>query len=105
MSCEQCNKVQESGITSYYRWGTADIEITACKKHLQEIYDVLNKIQSANHPDAVKFRIRKISKGGIRSLGYRYIVHNDDGKILKEAMGDNKMVGVEGLVVKLDTRI
>jgi hypothetical protein len=43
MSCIECNRVQGSfdGPTSYFRWGTANIEVRACEKHLTEVYGAL----------------------------------------------------------------
>lgn len=48
MSCDECEKMQESNLTSYYRWKTANIEIRGCKTHLKEIFNELNKIQKKN---------------------------------------------------------
>jgi len=45
MSCEECEKFQESGMTSYYRWKNANIEVKGCRKHLKEVFEALNKIQ------------------------------------------------------------
>lgn len=45
MSCKNCEKFQESKETCYYRWGTANIEVRACQKHLKEVFAALNKIQ------------------------------------------------------------
>lgn len=45
MSCQDCDEFQETSMTSYYRWKNANVEIRACKKHLLEIFDVLNKAQ------------------------------------------------------------
>jgi hypothetical protein len=45
MSCENCEEMQKSNMTSYYRWKTANIEIRGCKQHLKEIFEVLNKEQ------------------------------------------------------------
>lgn len=47
MSCEECDKTNEGqkGI-AYYRWKIANVGVMGCKKHLKEIFDALNKIQS-----------------------------------------------------------
>jgi len=46
MSCDECDKYNEGqkGI-AYYRWGTANIGVMACPKHLREVFDALNKVQ------------------------------------------------------------
>jgi len=41
MSCKDCEKFQQSGMTSFFRWDTADIEIRGCPKHLKEVMDYL----------------------------------------------------------------
>jgi hypothetical protein len=46
MSCKACDEFQDSDQTSYFRWGTANIEVRACKKHLGEVYAALRKAQS-----------------------------------------------------------
>jgi hypothetical protein len=43
MSCDECNDSPLRG--AFYRWGNANIEIVACKKHWLEIREVLNKAQ------------------------------------------------------------
>ena len=45
MSCEKCAKFQESNMSSYYRWGKANIEIRGCDEHLKEIFEVLSEYQ------------------------------------------------------------
>jgi len=45
MSCKDCDDLQEGNVTSYFRWGTANIEVRACRKHLKEVYDVLREAQ------------------------------------------------------------
>ena len=48
MSCKECNYIQnETTSTSFFRWGAANIEVRACKKHLKEIYDVLRAHQKS----------------------------------------------------------
>ena len=41
MSCKDCDKFQRGTGTSYFRWGTANIEVRACMKHLEEVYTAL----------------------------------------------------------------
>ena len=43
MSCKDCEDFQKKGYTSFFRWKNANVEIRACKKHLQEIFEVLRK--------------------------------------------------------------
>ncbi len=45
MSCKDCDKFEEEGKIAYYRWGTANIGMIGCEKHLVEIFDALNDIQ------------------------------------------------------------
>lgn len=45
MSCKDCDEFQRGTDTSYYRWGTANIEVRACTKHLEEVYAALRKAQ------------------------------------------------------------
>lgn len=45
MSCEKCEEVQESDMTSYYRWKNANIEINGCDEHLREVFNALNQAQ------------------------------------------------------------
>lgn len=42
MSCKKCEEFQDSGMTSYIRWGNANVEVIACEQHLREIFKVLN---------------------------------------------------------------
>ena len=46
MSCEECEKSNEgqNGI-AYYRFGTANIGMMGCSKHLREIFDILSEEQ------------------------------------------------------------
>jgi len=48
MSCKECEEMQNGSLTSYYRWKNANIEVRACKMHLKEVYDALNKAQREN---------------------------------------------------------
>jgi hypothetical protein len=43
MSCIKCKDEQIRGV--YYRWKNANVEIIACREHLLEIRNVLNKAQ------------------------------------------------------------
>lgn len=45
MSCQDCEDFQQSGMTSYFRWKNANIEVRACEKHLTEIFAVLREAQ------------------------------------------------------------
>ena len=45
MSCAECEKMQNSDLTAYYRWKEANIEMRGCEKHLREIIETLNKAQ------------------------------------------------------------
>ncbi len=47
LSCKDCDEFQASDTTSYFRWGTANIEVRACKKHLKEVYAALREAQSS----------------------------------------------------------
>lgn len=56
MSCKDCGDFQDSELTSYYRWKTANIEIRGCRKHLREIFDALNKAQRGGDKDEKSMR-------------------------------------------------
>jgi len=43
MSCDDCETADQLGHVYWYRWGTANIGIIACKKHAREVIDYLNK--------------------------------------------------------------
>jgi len=43
MSCEACEAFRDSGMTSFYRWHNANIEIRACSEHLVEVFDALGR--------------------------------------------------------------
>jgi hypothetical protein len=43
MSCEACQKFQESTATSFFRWKNANVEVRACDEHLKEVFDVLRR--------------------------------------------------------------
>ena len=46
MSCEKCEEFQaREGVSAFYRWKTANIEIRGCDEHLREIFDVLTEYQ------------------------------------------------------------
>ena len=42
MSCPNCEKEDGSRV-AYYRWGTANIGLIGCPKHIKEVLDYLNK--------------------------------------------------------------
>lgn len=42
MSCKECETKQDSGLTTYYRWKTANIAMCGCAVHLREVFDALN---------------------------------------------------------------
>ena len=42
MSCPDCEKEDGSRV-AYYRWGTANIGLIGCPKHLKEVMDYLRK--------------------------------------------------------------
>ena len=43
MSCKDCDEFQRGTGTSYFRWGTANIEVRACSRHLKEVYAALRE--------------------------------------------------------------
>ena len=47
MSCKDCDEYNEGqkGV-AYYRWGTANIGLMGCPKHIKEVLDALNKAQT-----------------------------------------------------------
>jgi hypothetical protein len=49
MSCPDCDEVQHSQITSFFRWKNADVEIRACREHLKEIFEVLRNAQKQEY--------------------------------------------------------
>ena len=48
MTCEKCEAIQNSDLTSFYRWKIANIEVRGCDEHLKEIFEVLNKYQKGD---------------------------------------------------------
>ena len=42
MSCVDCEKEDGSRV-AYFRWGTANVGLIGCPKHLKEIIDCLNQ--------------------------------------------------------------
>ena len=48
MSCKDCQEAQRGEWSAFYRWGTANIELRGCTKHLREVVEILNKIQKEN---------------------------------------------------------
>lgn len=45
MSCENCNEFQDTQMTSFYRWKTANVEMRGCQEHLREVFEALNETQ------------------------------------------------------------
>lgn len=41
MSCEDCEKAQAGDESAFFRWGTADIELRGCRKHVAQVMSVL----------------------------------------------------------------
>ena len=58
MSCDNCDKFEEKGKIAYYRWGTANIGMIGCEKHLLEIFDALNEVQSEESKNSKIFKER-----------------------------------------------
>ena len=50
MSCKNCEQNPLAG--AFYRWGTANVEIVACREHWLEIREVLNAFQKANKKES-----------------------------------------------------
>jgi hypothetical protein len=42
MTCKDCNS-SATMVVAYYRWGTANIGISGCEKHVIEVINVLRK--------------------------------------------------------------
>lgn len=49
MSCKLCEKAQQDGKVYYYRWDNANIEMSACPKHIMQIFQTLNYWQKHTH--------------------------------------------------------
>jgi hypothetical protein len=47
MSCKDCEQQQDAGKATFYRWGTANILLSGCNKHLRELFDALNTVQQS----------------------------------------------------------
>ena len=45
MSCQNCDDFNDTGQIIYYRWKNANVIINGCKKHVLEIFRVLNDAQ------------------------------------------------------------
>ena len=47
MSCKRCENFQEgnTGDFYYFRWKTANIQLAGCKKHVEEVMEVLREAQ------------------------------------------------------------
>jgi len=52
MSCKECDAVQESDVVAAYRWKNANIVMSGCGKHLREVMESLNKVQSGEYTEA-----------------------------------------------------
>lgn len=48
MSCKDCEEFQKDKLVAYYRWKTANVAFSGCRKHMKEIFDVLNDYQKLN---------------------------------------------------------
>jgi len=46
VGCDECDKANREGRVAYYRWGKANIGLIGCKKHVLEVIEALDKIQS-----------------------------------------------------------
>ena len=47
MSCKRCDDAQDNvGVSAFYRWKHANIEVRGCDEHLREIFDTLNAKQA-----------------------------------------------------------
>ncbi len=42
MSCNDCKQAQNEGMVAPYRFGIANIDVIGCRKHVKEMFDVLN---------------------------------------------------------------
>lgn len=62
MSCEDCYKFQKSGLTSFFRWDRANIEIRACEKHLKEVFEVLREAQRNKGCDYLKKEKKDVNR-------------------------------------------
>lgn len=43
MSCGLCSKYQEKGMVAYYRYGTANVGLIGCPKHIKLVINDLNE--------------------------------------------------------------
>ncbi len=84
MSCKDCDYFQAGSQTSYFRWGTANIEVRACPRHLKEVYDALREAQSSElwRKQALKSQEKimnqKPKKGGQMLQEFTATNHNDE---------------------------
>jgi len=58
MSCNDCEKFEEEGNIAYYRWGTANVGMIGCKKHLREIFNALDETQNEESKNSKIFKER-----------------------------------------------
>ena len=42
MSCQDCKEAQNQGMVAPYRFGIANIDVLGCRKHVKEVFDILN---------------------------------------------------------------
>ena len=81
MSCEECEKAQDAfGVYGgyYYRWKTANIAIIGCKKHVKELMEALNVIQSKKEKEKIHMEVEY--KGKKYQVKYKHIrLAEEDG--------------------------
>jgi hypothetical protein len=63
MSCSDCEARQESPVTSFYRWKTANLEVRGCDAHLREVFEALSAAQT---PDVDKSAVGKVAWMAVR---------------------------------------
>jgi hypothetical protein len=54
MSCEDCEMAQEQDIVTYFRWKNSNLELRGCRKHLNEVFEVLKKALAQNQDKEVE---------------------------------------------------
>ena len=69
MSCEDCEKAWNDGTIYPYRWKNVTIGVIACKKHVKEIFDMLNLLSKI--PKSLPKRII-IKHGDFTDEDYAY---------------------------------
>ena len=77
MSCNDCKQVQDGGAVAPYRFGIANIDMSGCDKHLNEVFAVLNRHQKTESEGA----------GGVDSkygpMGIRGVPSNEPVFVLR----------------------